>query len=69
MPKLNNGIVAHTFLNIYETITSFCQVLKETHTKENWFLFSASRRICRRMQTVIEKADKLLSKASWAVVS
>ena len=24
-------------------ITSFCQVLKETHAKENWFLFSASR--------------------------
>jgi len=63
MPKLNNGIVAHTFLNIYETITSFCQVLKETHTKENWFLFSASR---RRLHADI---CKLLSKASWAVVS
>ena len=24
--------------------TSFCQVLKEKQTKENWFLFSASMR-------------------------
>jgi len=23
-------------------LTSFCQVLKEMHTKENWFLISAS---------------------------
>jgi len=22
-----------------QKFTSFCQVLKETHTKENWFLF------------------------------
>jgi len=30
------------FLNIYEKITTFCQVLKEMHRKENWFIFSAS---------------------------
>ena len=27
------------FLNICEKITGFCQVLKEVHTKENWFFF------------------------------
>jgi len=33
-------IVAYTFLNVREKkITSFCQVLKKMHTKENWFLF------------------------------
>ena len=26
--------------------TSFCRVLKKMHTKENWLLFSASRRSC-----------------------
>ena len=26
-----------------KSFTSFCQVLKETHTKENWFFFSAPR--------------------------
>ena len=41
-------IVAYTFLNIYEKNYQFCQVLKETHTKEKWFLFSASRCICAR---------------------
>jgi len=39
MSKLNNGIVAYTFFKIYEKFTSFCQVLKETHTKENWYVF------------------------------
>ena len=40
MPKFKyNGIVADTFLNIYEKFTSFCQVLKELHTKENCFIF------------------------------
>jgi len=35
--------VAYAFLSIYEKKSiSFCQVLKEMHTKENWFLFSAS---------------------------
>ena len=29
-------------LNVCEKLTSFCQVLKKMHTKENWFLFSAS---------------------------
>ena len=24
-------------------LTSFCQVLNKMHSKENWFLFSASR--------------------------
>ena len=34
-----------TFLrpNVCEKLISFCQILKKTHTKENWFLFSASR--------------------------
>jgi len=32
-------IVAYAFLNVYGKITSFCQVLKKMHTKENWFLF------------------------------
>ena len=32
-------IAAYTFLNIREKIHQFCQVLKEMHTKENWFLF------------------------------
>jgi len=27
-------------------IISFCHILKKMHTKENWFLFSASRCIC-----------------------
>jgi len=27
-------------------ITSFCQILKEMHTKEYWFLFSALGCIC-----------------------
>jgi len=30
--------------------TSFCQVLKEMHTKENRFFFSASRCICGHCQ-------------------
>ena len=35
-----NGIIAYTFLSKYEKkITSFCQVLKEMHVKENCFLF------------------------------
>jgi len=33
MPKLNKRIVAYTFLNVREKITSFCQVLKKMHTK------------------------------------
>jgi len=36
-------------------ITSFCQVLKEMHTKENWLLFSASRCICL---CVVARAQK-----------
>ena len=28
---------------MWKKFTIFCQVLKKTHTKENWFLFSASR--------------------------
>jgi len=34
-----NRIVAYTFLNVREKITSFCQVLKKMHTEENWFQF------------------------------
>jgi len=30
-----HGIVAYTFLNMYEKIYSFCQVLKDMHT-QNW---------------------------------
>ena len=33
------GIVAYTYPNVCEKITSFCLVLKKMHTKENWFLF------------------------------
>jgi len=40
MPELNT--LNYTFLNICEKITCFSQVLKEVHTTENWFLFSAS---------------------------
>jgi len=29
------GIVAYTFINVCEKITSFCQVLKKKHAKEN----------------------------------
>jgi len=29
----------YTFLNVCEKFTSFCQVLKKMHIKENWFLF------------------------------
>jgi len=38
MPKLNtwNCSLIHT-----KKFTGFCQVLKEMHMKENWFLFSA----------------------------
>jgi len=37
-------IVGYMFLNIYKKIhTSFCQVLKEMHTKENWFFFLPQR--------------------------
>jgi len=32
-------MVAYTLLVIYKKFTSFYQVLKEMHTKENWFLF------------------------------
>jgi len=41
MPKLNtrNCSLGYTFLNIYEKITSFCQVLNEMHIKENWLFF------------------------------
>ena len=39
--NLIHGIVAYTFLNVCEKITSFCQALKMMQTK-NWFLFSAS---------------------------
>jgi len=35
-------IVAYVFLNKCEKFTFFCQVLKDMHPKENWFLFSAS---------------------------
>jgi len=35
-------------LTIHEKFTSFCLILKETHTEENWFLFSASRCIHSR---------------------
>ena len=45
--KLNTRIIAYrsTFLrpNVCEKFTSFCQVLKKLHKKENWFFFSASR--------------------------
>jgi len=34
MPQLNTQIVAYTFLIVCEKIASFCQVLKETHTKK-----------------------------------
>jgi len=39
------GIVAYTFLNICEKIHQFLLSIKKMHTKENWFLFSASQ--CR----------------------
>jgi len=35
------GIVVYTFIYIYiymKEFTSFCRVLKEMHTKENWLL-------------------------------
>ena len=39
-----HGIVAYTFVNVCEKkFTSFCQVLKKMHIKENWFPFSASQ--------------------------
>jgi len=42
--NLIQGIVAYTFLNVCERkFTSFCQVLKKMHTKEDWLLFSASQ--------------------------
>jgi len=34
-----HGTVASTFLDIYEKFTNFCQVPREMHTKEKWFLF------------------------------
>jgi len=34
-----HGIVAYTFINICEKITSLYQVLKKMYTKEKWFLF------------------------------
>jgi len=41
--KLNTRIIAYrsTFLrpNVCEKFTSFCQVLKKLHKKENWFFF------------------------------
>ena len=42
MPKLMHRIVAYTFLNVCEKITSFCQALKRC-TQKKWFGFSASR--------------------------
>ena len=34
-----HGIVVYTFVNVCEKITSFCQVLKKMHTKENRLFF------------------------------
>jgi len=38
-----HGIVAYTFLNVCEKNQQFSSNIKKMHTKENWFLFSASR--------------------------
>jgi len=46
--------VAYTFLNRYKKITSFCQVSKEMHTKENWFLFSVLRCSNWNVETAVE---------------
>jgi len=43
LPKLNTRNCGLYIPHYIQKITSFCQVLKEMHTKENWFLFSASR--------------------------
>jgi len=37
MLKLNTQLIL--FLMYVKKFTIFCQVLKKTHTKENWFLF------------------------------
>jgi len=37
MPKLNNGIVAYSFINVCEKIHQFLSSIKNMHTKENWF--------------------------------
>jgi len=43
MPKLNTQNCSLDVPRyLWKKFTSFCQVLKEMHTKENWFLFSAS---------------------------
>jgi len=54
--KMNNTelyLIHCTFLNIYKKFTSFCQVIKEMHAKENWFHFSASRCIKQSLISVI----------------
>jgi len=53
-----HGIAPYTILDVCEKITSFCQALKNMHTKENCFLFlpqgvlSSRLRCCRESTAV-----------------
>jgi len=47
-------------------ITSFCQVLKKMHTKENWFLFSASP--CRGLWPSDEESEMHRATAAAPII-
>ena len=47
------GIVAYSFLDVRKKIHQFLSSIKKTHSKENWFLFSASP--CRSKMSCFRK--------------